>query len=86
MYTTMLGTSAFMDWTRGVKTTQGIQWFGIGAVLGWPFAAALVFPFMAMETLWAIFDKSILSMIQKSLNGAIRSLIVLVRTNLFEST
>jgi alpha-1,2-mannosyltransferase len=78
MYTTMLGVSAFMDWTGGLKTAEGIMWFGIGAVLGWPFAAAMIFPFIAMEALLALFGKSIISLMQRSLDGGIRSLIILV--------
>lgn len=78
MYTTMLGTAAFMDWRGGLKTNQGIMWFGIGAMIGWPFSAALIVPFMLEEfTLaWLIKDKS--DFIWRMLDGIVRSLIVLV--------
>jgi len=54
MYTTMLGVADFMDWRTGKNTSRGIMWFGFGAALGWPFAGALVFPFVAMEAVSAI--------------------------------
>jgi alpha-1,2-mannosyltransferase len=78
MYTAMLGTASFMDWTGGSKTDNGIMWFAIGAVLGWPFAAALVFPLMAMEAMLCLFSKSLFNLIQRSVGGAVKGLIVLV--------
>lgn len=52
MYTSTLGLTAFMDWRGGPKTAVGIMWFGIGALLGWPFAGALIIPFVLED--WAI--------------------------------
>lgn len=46
MYANMLGAGAFMDWKRSARTTAGIRWFGIGGIIGWPFAAALAVPFL----------------------------------------
>ena len=82
MYTAMLGTAAFMDWRGGLKTHLGIMWFGIGALMGWPFSAALVTPFMLEEfaLAWLTKDKS--EIIWRMLDGTIRSLIVLVRFSL----
>ncbi|KPI35848.1 Alpha-1,2-mannosyltransferase alg9 [Cyphellophora attinorum] len=55
MYTSTLGLTAFMDWHNGgPKTAQGIMWFGIGALLGWPFAGALILPFVFEDWLSAI--------------------------------
>jgi glycosyl transferase family 22 (putative mannosyltransferase) len=79
MYTAMLGTASFMNWTGGTKTEKGILWFGIGAVLGWPFAAALVLPFMAMELVLSFSSKSFFSLVQRSISGALKALVVLVR-------
>ena len=78
MYTTMLGTAAFMDWRGGLKTNQGIMWFGIGAMIGWPFSAALIIPFVTEEfTLaWLVKDKS--EIIWRFLDGTARCLVVLV--------
>jgi alpha-1,2-mannosyltransferase len=77
MYTTMLGFSAFMDWTRGMKTTQGIMWFGVGTTLGWPFAGALVLPFIAEEVILAAVTGDIFDGCMRMLQGAWGSFIVL---------
>lgn len=53
MYTTMLGIAAFMDWRGGLRTSQGVFAIGAGAILGWPFAAAMAIPFLLEETLFA---------------------------------
>jgi len=78
MYTAMLGTAAFMDWRGGLKTNQGIMWFGIGAMIGWPFSAALIVPFMAEEfaLAWIVTDKS--DIIWRFIDGVARCLIALV--------
>jgi alpha-1,2-mannosyltransferase len=54
MYMAMLGAAAFMNWRGGLKTSQGMYWFGLGAVLGWPFSAALSIPYMLEEVMFAI--------------------------------
>ncbi|KAK3939054.1 Alg9-like mannosyltransferase family-domain-containing protein [Diplogelasinospora grovesii] len=54
MYMCMLGAAAFMNWRGGLKTSQGMFWFAVGGVFGWPFAAALCAPFMLEEGLFAI--------------------------------
>lgn len=46
MYTTMMGTAAFMGLYGGLKTNLGIVWFALGATVGWPFSAALIFPLL----------------------------------------
>ncbi|KAI1330903.1 Alg9-like mannosyltransferase [Xylariaceae sp. FL0255] len=53
MYTSFLGAAAFMNWRGGIKTSWGIWWFAVGGILGWPFASALSFPFMAEEAIFA---------------------------------
>jgi alpha-1,2-mannosyltransferase len=53
MYATMLGMAAFMNWKGGLKTAQGIFWFAIGGILGWPFAIALCIPFLFEEIIFA---------------------------------
>jgi alpha-1,2-mannosyltransferase len=78
MYTTMLGVAAFMDWRGGLRTAQGIMWFGIGATLGWPFAAALVFPFILEELVLVTVTGDAFSTAQRFLDGTVRSLLVLV--------
>ncbi|KAL1870566.1 hypothetical protein VTK73DRAFT_2541 [Phialemonium thermophilum] len=54
MYTAMLGAMAFMNWRGGLKTSQGMFWFALGGVIGWPFAAALCAPFLVEEAVFAL--------------------------------
>lgn len=54
MYTGMLGAAAFMNWTGGLKTAEGIAWFAAGGIIGWPFAMALAGPFLLEEALLAV--------------------------------
>lgn len=78
MYTTMLGFSAFMDWRGGIRTAQGIFWFALGALLGWPFAGALVVPFVLEEVLLATVTGELYEGFWRLLTGAVRSLVLLV--------
>ncbi|PSN64318.1 hypothetical protein BS50DRAFT_602058 [Corynespora cassiicola Philippines] len=77
MYTTMLGFSAFMDWQGGIRTAQGIFWFAVGSLLGWPFAGALVIPFVVEEVLLATVTGELFDGFRRLLDGTVRSLIVL---------
>lgn len=54
MYMAMVGAAAFMNWSGGLKTSQGMFWFAVGGVFGWPFAAALCAPFLLEEGLFAV--------------------------------
>lgn len=83
MYCTILGLTAFMDWSGGLRTAQGIMWFGIGAVFGWPFAAALVLPFVFEEVLLASLTRQGIESVWRLLDGIVRSLIALVSLPLF---
>lgn len=78
MYTTMLGFSAFMDWHGGIKTARGIFYFALGSLLGWPFAGALVLPFVAEEVWLAVTSGEIYPGLKRLLNGAVRAVLVLV--------
>ena len=55
MYMCMLGAAAFMNWRGGLKTAQGIFWFAVAGVVGWPFAAALCAPFFLEEIVLMFF-------------------------------
>ncbi|KAF1916410.1 Alg9-like mannosyltransferase family-domain-containing protein [Ampelomyces quisqualis] len=77
MYTTMLGFSAFMDWTKGIKTAQGIFWFGLGTTLGWPFAGALVLPFVAEEVILASVTGDMFDSAMRTFQGTLASVIAL---------
>jgi len=54
MYASLLGAAAFMNWRGGVRTAQGIVWFAVGGIFGWPFAGALCLPFLVEEVLFTI--------------------------------
>lgn len=56
MYMCLLGASAFMNWRGGLKTAQGIFWFAMAGVLGWPFAAALCAPYVLEELILMVFS------------------------------
>lgn len=82
----MLGMSNFMDWTGGPKTNNGILAFGAGAVLGWPFAAALAIPYLVEEFILANVTKdTIVEFCYRVLDGVARTSILMVETESFPS-
>ncbi|KAK2738346.1 mannosyltransferase [Myotisia sp. PD_48] len=56
MYTSMLGLASFLEWKGGSKLARGILWFGIGGMVGWPFSAALMVPFVLEDVVvsWSL--------------------------------
>lgn len=80
MYTTMLGMAAFMNWRGGLKTAQGIFWFAVGGILGWPFAMALSAPFLIEEVIFAsLSDRdAVVDTVMRFVRGIVGGLIVLV--------
>jgi alpha-1,2-mannosyltransferase len=80
MYTTMLGTAAFMNWRGGLKTAHGIFWFAVGGVLGWPFSVALSAPFLLEEFVFATLSNkdALIDAIMRFLRGSVAGLLVLV--------
>lgn len=78
MYTAMLGMSAFMDWHGGLKTAEGIMWFGIGGIVGWPFSIALIGPFLIEDLYLASMTAELSEVMFRYLDGVVRALIVLV--------
>lgn len=80
MYASMLGAAAFMNWRGGLKTAQGIFWFAVGGVLGWPFAAALCAPYVAEEAILAILStkEQLIEAIYRVMRGVVAGLIVIV--------
>ncbi|KAI9931947.1 hypothetical protein AWENTII_010251 [Aspergillus wentii] len=60
MHTSMLGLTAFLDWRGSQKTAQGIMWFGLGAIVGWPFAGALIIPLLLEEVIIGFISGSML--------------------------
>ncbi|GME27370.1 Alpha-mannosyltransferase [Neofusicoccum parvum] len=85
MYTNMLGLAAFMDWKGGLRTASGICWFAVGGILGWPFASVLVLPFIAEEVFLAVQTGSLYDTGRRFLDGAVRSLCVLVAAGSVDS-
>jgi alpha-1,2-mannosyltransferase len=79
MYTSTMGLAAFMDWRNGPKTAQGIMWFGIGAIVGWPFSGVLIASFILEETVICVVTGQGYDTSRRFLDGIVRSLIPLVR-------
>lgn len=77
MYTSTLGLTAFMDWRYGPKTGAAIMWFGIGALLGWPFAGALITPFVVEDWVLAYYSGAFFETFKRYLDGIARCLLVL---------
>ncbi|KAF2670958.1 mannosyl transferase [Microthyrium microscopicum] len=77
MYTTMMGAASFMDWQKDhAHLPSGIMWFSLGAVLGWPFAGALILPYMALEAFEACRNQTITSFIRATSLGGLRALLI----------
>lgn len=78
MYTSMLGLAAFLELRRGPKTAQGIMWFGLGAIVGWPFAGALIVPLLAEQVIVCCFAGSLGALFATIVDGVVRCLSILV--------
>ena len=78
MYTAMMGAAAFMCVKDGLKTTEGIMWFGIGATVGWPFSAALILPFIFDELTYLKRTTDFIGVASRVLGGALRILAIVV--------
>lgn len=80
MYTTTLGMASFMDWSGSrLRTSQGIFTVGAGALLGWPFAAAMALPFAVEEVILAAISdrRSIDKLLMRTGDGIAATLLVL---------
>ena len=77
MYTSTLGLTCFMDWHGGAKTASGIMWFGIGALLGWPFSGALILPFAIEDCAVSLVMGDAFDTFRRYLDGVVRCLVVL---------
>ena len=79
MCTSMLGFASYLDWHRRPKqTAQSIMWFGLGAIVGWPFAGALIGPLLVEEVVIGFTSESMMDTFYGFLNGAARCLAILV--------
>ncbi|KAI9847343.1 MAG: mannosyltransferase [Thelocarpon superellum] len=78
MCAVMLGMAAFLNWRGGLKTAEGIMWFGTAGIVGWPFAIALSAPFLVEEGLLALVGEGAIFMTAwRMLDGVVRSFLVL---------
>lgn len=78
MYTSMLGMAAFTSQKNKTNIAGGIMWFAVGAIVGWPFSGVLVGPFLLWESCFALYVGSKAAFVRNILNGALRSLLILV--------
>jgi alpha-1,2-mannosyltransferase len=80
MYTTMAGMAAFMNWRGGLKTAQGIFWFAVGGILGWPFSMALCLPFLFEEVVLATLSNkdAFIDTVMRFVRGIVAGILVLV--------
>ena len=82
MYTSMLGLAGFLDIRGGPKTAQVIMWFGLGAIVGWPFAGALIIPLLVEELVIGFLSQTPGSLVYAILDGAARCLAIGVGADL----
>jgi alpha-1,2-mannosyltransferase len=78
MYTTMLGMAAFIGRRRGFRTAEGVFWFALGGLLGWPFSMAMCIPHIAEELFMAAVSWGALPTVYRLVKGGIASLLLLV--------
>lgn len=78
MYTTMLGMVAFIDRRKGFRTAEGVFWFAVGGLLGWPFSMAMVIPHIAEELFMAAVSWGVFPTTARLIKGGIASLLLLV--------
>jgi hypothetical protein len=79
MYTAMLGLAAFLNRGKN-KIAEGIMWFGVGAIVGWPLSGALLLPLLGSELLAAISTGDVQSVVWGVINGGLRCFAILVWT------
>ena len=78
MYAAMMGSAAFLGVKDGLKTTEGIMWFGIGATVGWPFSAALILPFVPDELISLKRTGDINGAVSRVFGGVMRTAAIVV--------
>ena len=78
MYAAMMGSAAFLGVKDGLKTSEGIMWFGIGATVGWPFSAALILPFIPDELAYLKRTGDVNGVVSRVLGGMMRTSAIVV--------
>ncbi|RMZ82667.1 hypothetical protein DV738_g1617, partial [Chaetothyriales sp. CBS 135597] len=80
MYFSALGIASFLSpaGPDGPYTTRTIVYFGAGALLGWPFSAALILPLLASEWLTALgVSGTLFATLRRHVNGVFICLAIL---------
>jgi alpha-1,2-mannosyltransferase len=78
MYASMLGVAAFLDSHGQGKAGEGIMWFGLGAILGWPFAGVLIVPLLVRKLVDALAFGDLQTILYDIANGVVKGLLILV--------
>ena len=78
MYTCMMGLVEFLDWRGGSRTHVALVWFGVGGIIGWPFASALAIPLFIQEIVLASITKEGVKLLAKCIDGSVRCMIAVV--------
>ncbi|RMZ80095.1 hypothetical protein DV737_g3187, partial [Chaetothyriales sp. CBS 132003] len=80
MYFSALGLASSLSpaGPNGPPTARTIVYFGIGALLGWPFSAALILPLLASEWLTAFhLSGALFATLGRNLDGLVQCLVIL---------
>ncbi|CAG8154883.1 unnamed protein product [Penicillium olsonii] len=77
MYMSMLGLAAFLDWKNAQRAAHGIFWFGLGTIVGWPFAGALIVPLLAEELILTLTSGSFVNLFWTVADGLVGCLGIL---------
>lgn len=78
MYTNTVALSAFLDWTVGISTAQGLFWLSVGTIVGWPFVGALAVPYVVEELVMCYFTEDVIGSAARLFQGFCGGLVVLV--------
>lgn len=77
MYTNTVAIAAFMDWTSGIGTAQGLFWLSVGTIVGWPFVGVLAIPYVFEELVMCYFTEDIMGSAGRLFQGTCGALVVL---------
>ena len=82
MYTTMLGIATFIErpTARALRTVEGVFWFALGGLLGWPFSTAIALPFIVQHLLVWFRTSGLIRILRVFLDAVLVVLGVLVTT------
>lgn len=80
MYSVILALSAFLNRRGGYHTARGLQWLGVGTILGWPFVALLCLPFVLEDAVFSLSASAgFQGLISRLIGGLVPLLGLLVR-------